>query len=183
MMQHNMRYHLISLLEIARLADFSRLTDYLSGMQAQLEEHTLHTWCDHVAVNAMLSTFAGRAEALQTAFKVNAALPDDIGIPDYDLCLILGNLLENALEASTKCTVERSIEVWLRLEEKQVTFLVQNRFSGELLSIGERLLSTKAEGGLGLQSVALVSAQYQGELLTTWEENLFQASVTLHLPE
>ena len=120
---------------------------------------------------------------------VEVALPEQLPIPDSDLCPLLMNLLENALEANEKAP--EGADKWLR-----VTMHVR----GEYLYVGvenalfapvrfdpeERLYrSTKSDGlhGLGLRSARAIARKYQSELVLEVSEGVFSASTALLLPE
>ena len=96
--------------------------------------------------------------------------------------VLLGNLLENAVEA---CGRQRDGEKFIRLSMKQVgaaiVIVLDNSFSGELKKEGQALLSSKREGaGVGLSSIQEIAKNYHGFVKFEQRGHLFSASVFLN---
>ena len=65
-------------------------------------DQELARFTEHIAVNAILQDAAGRAKAAGIAFEAAVMLPKSLPIPDEDLCALLINLLDNALEGAER---------------------------------------------------------------------------------
>lgn len=79
--------------------EYEKLREYLQSYKKTLPSDRAMIFCSHYAINALLLYFAQQAEDHHIDFSVSAKLPAQIGIPDNILSVLLGNLLENALEA------------------------------------------------------------------------------------
>lgn len=111
-------------------------------------------------------------------------LPVLLPMPEADLCMILGNLLENALDASRKLTPDqRQIRVMVRmLSPAMLGIVVENRYDGVLKKQSGILHSTKHEGiGIGLVSIETAVRKYNGDLTVETKNNVFRANVLLNL--
>ena len=108
-------------------------------------------------------------------------LPQTLTIPNYELCIILGNLLENAVEACIHQVEGKYIELRLKPLGEQLALMVKNSFNGTLMQNNSRPESTKTDGGFGLKSVEAVVEHYYGELTTQWDGETFTAGVTVQL--
>jgi sensor histidine kinase regulating citrate/malate metabolism len=93
------------------------------------------------------------------------------------MCIILGNLLENAVEACQKPDGGGKIELAVNTQGKLLAVMVKNNFSDVIMEENGLLLSTKKNGGYGLRSVRAVAARYGGQVLTEWDDTAFCAYV------
>jgi sensor histidine kinase regulating citrate/malate metabolism len=89
------------------------------------------------------------------------------------MCIVLGNLLENALEACVKLNENRFIVLETHIKTAQLFIQVKNSFDGIVRDKNDLMISTKPNGGLGLRSVKEVLEHYGGDLLTEWKTDIF----------
>ena len=86
-----------------------------------------------------------------------------------DICLILGNLLENAVEASQKADGKKYIKVRMKYDKNNLLIFVTNSYKGKLIKTkNQRLKSTKLDAGnhgVGLSSVYRATAKYNGTVV------------------
>lgn len=73
--------------------------EYIEGICGEIEAQKVERYCENETVNLILSAFAGRGAREGVRMEVEGALPDEVGIADSDLCVLLSNALENALHA------------------------------------------------------------------------------------
>jgi Signal transduction histidine kinase regulating citrate/malate metabolism len=128
----------------------------------------------------LLGLYSGFAENQNTKLQIHAEVPDALPISDVDLCVILSNLLENALEASAKLpSGEREIIVRIGERRGQFIILIENVFDGIFVKDSGKILSLKAQGreGVGIVSVRTVTARYNGETEFYAEENRFFSEI------
>ena len=113
-----------------------------------------------------------------------AALSEETGIAGSDLSVILGNLLENAVDAcAAQKSKDRRIVFRGKADRSALYFTIDNTMEGELRRDKEgRLLSVKHEGpGLGLESVRDIVSRYNGILRTERKGDVFCASVFFNI--
>ena len=72
-------------------------------MCAEIEASKVNVYCENEAANLILSSFAARAQHDGIDFRVHAAIPLILPLPDSDLCVLFSNALENALHAAVRC--------------------------------------------------------------------------------
>ena len=180
-LRHDYKYHIAAIGELAASGDNEGIRRHLSGVQAHFTEDELRDYCSNNIINALLSSYAERCARSGVNFDVAASVPTDLTIPNYDLCIILGNLLENAVDACENLTDTRYIEIWLKPLGEQLAIMVRNSFDGKVIQSNGRLISTKKDGGYGLGSVEAVVARYEGELTTEWDGDTFTSGVTVKL--
>lgn len=155
--RHDLRHHLSYLSEMLARGNIEETKAYLSSVQNKSTQPAQSSYCSHFATDMLLRTFAGQSEKQHTKMKITASLPTDLAIDDVDLCVILSNLLENALEAVLylpEC--EREVSVRIQISNNWLGISTENTFDGTYQENMGRFISRKKYGreGVGLASVA-----------------------------
>jgi sensor histidine kinase YesM len=182
--KHDIRHHITIMDNLLMSKEYERLHEYLQSYKRTLPDDGSIILCNHYATNTILLFFAQQAKEKQIDFSTSVTLPKNIPIPDNVLSVILGNLLENALEACiTDTSKEKQISVKGKFEPESgsLFFKVENTYSGEYIQNKKGLyLSTKHSGrGLGLASVRNIVANYDGIVEITPTKERFIVSVLL----
>ena len=136
------------------------------------------------AVDYLLNSRASMAEREGISLELQIEFPRRTNFHSADLCAILGNLLDNALEAAGKVTEpkERQVRLIIRRIHQMLVIKVENTFAEVLKEADGELKTTKTDGGLhgfGLKSVRVAAQKYEGTLQTSCEGDWFRAVVTL----
>lgn len=182
-LRHDYQYHLNATRKMIQTGDIEGANSYLTGMEQKLSDKEMQSYCTNHVINALVADYAERCEKLKIQFEVNLCMPKALTIPDYDLCIILGNLLENAVNACEKLPQGRSIRLETQSTRNQLLFRVKNSFDGNISHKDGMPFSTRAGGGFGLRSVKEVIAGHGGDLLFEWDRNSFTAYVAVKLSE
>ena len=183
-MRHDMKHHLAVIHEYVQSDNLSGIKGYLEGMELGLNSARGKFHCDNYAVNAIVNHYLGFAENDGVKTKIKLTVPADTGIVrETDLCVIVGNFLENAVTACrTVPKEERFIRLFSYVQEDALTFTMENSFDGELKEWGGVFYSTKRDGeGIGLSSVAAVSERYGGSARFEAQGNMFLSSAYVYM--
>ena len=103
--RHDFRHHRMVLKELADRNDLHGIRTYLAEYSAEHVDTPSKTYSNNPTVNAVVAYYAGHAEAAGIRFTARVQLPEHLLIPDPIFCVLLGNLLENAVDA---CKTELS---------------------------------------------------------------------------
>lgn len=180
--RHDIRHHTHLIREYLRSGKFQELENYLDSYTASLPDSSALIYCQHYATNALLGFFSRQAKECGIKMNVFVQLPDTIQIPETVLSVVLGNLLENALEACRQTSDgKKKITVQGKMDMGSVFFSISNTFEGELhRSKSGKILSTKsANRGLGLESVAQLVQSNGGMMEVEAENGTFRVCVLL----
>jgi len=170
---------------LASEGDYQKLMEYARSFGGRVGFEAQDAYCKHYVSDMLLRMYAGFARRQNTEFSVEAALPEVLPFDDVDLCVILGNLLENALEASMRIQEnDRNILVRLRCKMNHFGISVDNAFDGVIETRGAHFLSLKRNGraGIGLASVRSVCERYGGSAeFCAREDAVFHGEILLPL--
>ena len=109
--KHDVRHHIALMQEYLNHKDYTALEDYLRQYGKSLPDDTLIRFCANPAANAVLLYFAQQAKNNGIDYIVKTEIPAELGIPETDISVLLGNLLENAIEACRAETGEHKKRV------------------------------------------------------------------------
>lgn len=183
--RHDFHNHLQSMKYLQQQGKTAELTKYLDELEESLKSVDTMVKSGQVSVDAILNSKLSLAKAARIDLDVTVYPLPELGISDIDLTGLLGNLLDNAIEACEKIPEEeRFIRLYLDCMGEQLYLSIQNSAKQEL-NFNERNYISEKRGrhGLGMKRVALVVEKYNGVLNLQNEPGIFAAEVTLALPK
>ena len=185
-LRHDFRHTVRTITALAEQKEYERLLQYLADYNQQMSdsEAARFCYCSHLAANAVLAYYGDIAARQQIPFHCEADLPASLTVSDVDLCVILGNLMENAIQGSlTIPAAERYIHLSMDTEDPgELYILLTNRFDGFIQERDGRILSSREKGhGIGLSSIRATAEKYHGLARFEYHEQEFSASIMLKL--
>lgn len=179
--RHDMRHHLLILRELLDHSETAKASAYLSQYLDSKPKETAEKLCGNPIVNMIVSHYRDIAEENGIVFSIHINIPDRLPVRDTDLSVLLGNLLENAVEAASSVNPEsREIRLNMSRRGNMLGITVDNRFNGIVNQKNGRYVSTKSERrGLGLESISEIAEKYCGGVEFRHEGTMFYSSVML----
>lgn len=179
--RHDMRHHLHVLQGFAAQGNMEGIVDYLAQVQGNIPAGDLGL-CENAVVDSVAGYFAPlyRENGIPLSFSLD--LPRDLPVRDTDVCSVLSNLLENAMEACLRTAPEkRNVRVSARLHSENMLLLsVENNYDGEVRERNGVFLSSKRSGeGIGLQAVQHAAEKSGGYCRFHYGDGVFTANVML----
>lgn len=161
-LRHDLRHHIHALRGLLERGE--DLRGYLEQLEPKMLRDEPLRYTAHPAADAVLRHFAARAGKQGAGLEIELDLPAELPFPSDELCIVLGNLLENAAEALER---QREGEKFLylkgRLAEGRLALVMENSFDGQVRQKGGRYYSHKRSGfGLGLESIRSIAERHGG---------------------
>ena len=139
----------------------------------------------NVMVDAILNSKLSLIKSKQIGVNAKAAVPKELKISEVDLCVIIGNLLDNAMEACLRQAEgeNRFIRVYIGVLKQQLYISVTNSTGGDTRKSGRSYLSAKGSDGhgFGLQRIDRIAEKYNGFVNRQNEPEVFATEVLLPL--
>lgn len=182
--RHDLRQHLTVVQSYLDQDDKIGLTKYIKSYQNSLPFDIIEYFCANDVVNAIVNYYAAQARNIGINFTANVMYPNNCLVSDIDITVLLGNLLENAVEA---CKRELSDQTFIKLRMKQrgqatLFILIDNTCRTPISFEKGTPLSSKREGmGIGILSIRDIAARYNGTVQFEQQKDVFYASVKLTL--
>ena len=181
--RHDYHNHLQVMKAELAAAQLAELSAYLDELEADLDRVDTYVKSGNLMVDAILNSKLSLAERDGVAVTCKARVPDALTVDDVDLCVILGNLLDNAIEACAALPADgRWLRVYVAARGSQLYASIQNS-AVEDPSFNQRNYISEKRGnhGLGMKRVAAVVEKYEGFLNLANEPGVFAAEVSLPL--
>lgn len=181
--RHDYHNHIQVLLALC--GDEERTREYLIKLNDDLTTVDTVIKTGNVMLDAILNSKLSLIKANGIEVNAKAIVPDQLVISEVDLCAIIGNLLDNAMEACLRQTEgeDRYIRVFVGILKEQLYIAVYNSTGGEICKKKNRYLTSKngKNHGLGLMRVDRIVEKYQGFINRQNEEGVFATEVMLPL--
>lgn len=176
--RHNMRHHLSLMEELARQGDIGSLLHYIQEMGGCISETEWSRYCGNPIINAVFSSCVSYAKHAGCKVKTQLYIPEEILYNEIDICMILANTIENAVQACCKIPVEqeRKIDVTVKfLKEHKLMISVKNPCISDVVFNKEGLpdVVSKDGHGIGLKSVKSIVEKYDGLFQCTCSDSQF----------
>lgn len=168
--RHDMRHHLLVINELAMQEDVKGIRNYVELMSGKLAETEREFYCENAMINTMLSVCIGQAKAAGCTVSVKVHLPEKICFDEMDVCMILANALENAVNACKEIGEEKERYIHITaelLDNGKLLILIRNPCNN-IPQFGEDGLPVSNGGkdsqehGIGLKSIRALVEKYHG---------------------
>lgn len=183
--RHDLRHHFVALQGYIQSGDLQSVSNYVHAHIKALPLDASQLYCKNLAVNAVLHYYAEQAMQNAIDWDISVQMGDDTVIPETELCSLIGNLLEIALEACASIPGDRFIQVRICQDRaSHLVITVDNSCQESPQWESGHLRSTKHRGfGFGTQSVQVIAKHYHRTARFEWKDGIFYSSVLLHRPE
>ena len=151
-------------------------------MQAYLENPHEYISSGNQEVDSLMNYMLNRAKTVLNHVNYEINIPKELAIRSFDLNVIVGNLLENAIESAEQ-SKERWLELFLNYERGMLFIRVRNSYDNAIKRKGEIYITTKKEKrihGIGLQNVKNVVDTYKGDMQISDKDNIFDVKIILY---
>lgn len=182
--QHDLKNRLQVLNEIAKHGDMRELKEYVQEIEAKHKEQEIFSNTGNLIIDSIINSKL--QDAIEKGIKVNAdiVLPAAMEVKTDDMVVILGNLLDNAIEACERTDSVKYIQLFLNYEKGCVMLSVKNSFDQVIRMDYGEFTTRKKDGtlhGLGIKSVKNTVEKYHGIAEFTSEGAEFSADILLYL--
>lgn len=182
--RHDYRNHIQNMKIQLAEGNYEKLDSYLNELADDLNTVDTVIKTGNVMADAILNSKLSVAEKLNISLNVKANIPTEIPLSDVELCAVMGNLLDNAVEACAKLPEdERFMRIYIGVLKNQLYLSVQNS-AGEIKKSGGAYLSTKQDShnhGYGIFRIDRVAKKYGGYVNRQNEEGVFATEIMVPL--
>lgn len=182
-LRHDMVHHIMQLYSMASLNKNAEMLEYLDKMEQAMINPREHVSSGNKDIDGILNFMLEKAVSILKKVDVQVKIPEDLHTCSFELAVILGNIIDNAIEAARQTEVK-----WLSLQitaDKGILFIrVSNSYCGCIKTSGNKLLTSKEDKenhGLGLDSVKDMIKKYNGDMKITCDKNIFTVDILLYL--
>lgn len=180
-LKHDNKNHFLILSNLLEEHEYDKALDYFRTLEQKQESIELFVGSENAAVNAILNAKRTLALKWKIEMDLQIMLPSSVVMNDVDLCALLGNLIDNALEA---CRGNEGAQITVQIRQKQAYLLfdVKNTVQHGVLLRNPNLETTKSEKefhGYGIRIVRDLVAKYKGNVSFQEQNGVFLAQVSI----
>ena len=180
--RHDYRNHIQLMKVLAANGDMEAIKDYLDKLDTDLSTVDTVVKTGNAMADAILNSKISLAKSKGIAVKVDAHIPVKLKMSELDLCVIIGNLFDNAIDASMALPEEqRLIRVYMDMKNTQLYISFTNfTATKKLAKVGNRFQTTKGDGhGFGLLRIDNIIERLDGYLSRNSEDGAFTTEILI----
>ena len=183
--RHDYHNHMQTIKALLSMGKKQELSEYLDNLEKDLDSIDIAIRTGNVSLDAILSSKVSIARKNFIDVNCTAKVPENLKISDVHLCAIVGNLMDNAIEACEKITagaVQKFIRVYIGLFKSQLYISVTNSTCEKYRRrLSELVTSKLGEHGFGLRRIDKIAEKYDGYVNRKNEPGVFATEVMLPL--
>ncbi len=182
-LRHDIKHHIIELSAMARKNNNDEMAAYLTEMQEFMLNPKEYASTGNKEIDGVLNYMLQKANTALKQVDVQINIPEGMYLNDFNICVILGNLVDNAVRAASK-SEEKRLTIKIQVKQEVLFIFIENSYSGEIIEKTDTLQTTQKDPaihGIGLENVKKVVAANGGEIKIEYTENRFCVQVLLYL--
>lgn len=182
--KHDLKHHIQTMKAHLIMNQYKELEEYLNELDEDLDIVDTVIKTGNIRIDAVLNSKLAVARARGININAKAIVPAELEINEVDICVIIGNLLDNAIEA---CEKEKEkdkqfIRVYIDILKQQLYIYISNSMTNDIQKSGGHYITTKdGSHGFGLLRIDRVVKKYGGYLNRQHEEGVFATEIMLPL--
>lgn len=178
--RHDYHSHLQSLKVKLNQGQIEEAAKYLNELEEDLDDIHQLVESGNVNVDAILNSKLSLAIEQEIDVNVKVAIPDKLPLSDIDCCVLLGNLIDNAIEACEKVEENKFIRLYIGIYKKQLYMSITNATNEVVRKYDEEYISRKrGNHGHGLKRINKVVEKYNGYINRKNEPGVFVCEIML----
>jgi sensor histidine kinase YesM len=181
-LQHDIKHHFLQLGDMATKNDNEEILRYLEEMKLSIKNTMEYVSTGNAGIDTILNYMIGEAKKLTDNVMVKVQIPEHIILNQFDINVILSNLLENAISALREVE-DKKLNITIKYDKGTLYILIQNNYRGVIKNRYGNLITSKDNNefhGIGLSNVQKMVDKYNG-ILNIEYDDLFTAEVLLYL--
>ena len=182
---HDFHNHLMAIKALNECGDREGTDKYIRELTERLQDSMMPVKTGSKVVDMFLFKKTGQAkeQRVPIEYTVGCSLKNT-KIPEFDLCGILGNLLDNGLEALRDLPEEqRTLHLSIQNKNDMLYIACENPFQGERRETDGKFATTKADEkhhGIGLGSIQRLCKKYMGNMQISTADNIFRVEILIN---
>jgi sensor histidine kinase YesM len=186
--RHDIKLHLSTIKGYAAKINADDITEYIGGLISDIDKSKVYSDTGNITIDSIINFKLSTAEKYGIKTDVKIRVPAEINIDVADIVIILGNLLDNALEAAAKVE-DKKIKLYIVFEKDGLSIEVTNTFDGvvkyaDTADSEEKVITTiksEKDHGHGLKNIKKIVEKCDGHMNITHDKDIFSVVILLYV--
>ena len=183
-LKHDIANHIGAIGSLIRENEISRALNYINQLEKYAPFNSKIVESGNLVIDSILNYKLDYVKSIGVNTHLDIKVPSDLELESFDMVVILGNLLDNSVEALKKLKENRTLWVSIKYDRGVLIIQIQNNFDGKISVGAKGLITTKDDKdnhGLGLKNIESTLEKYNGLLEYSYTDNLFKAEVLMYI--
>ena len=179
--RHDLHNHINVVLGLLELDEKNKAIEYISDIESRTNKFEAYVYTDNIVIDSLLSNKINIAKEKNIKLNLKIKMNSVVKIPNVDICTIIGNLMDNSIEACEMFKGHKFIDMTIISESNQLIIKVKNSSDGMLKKKKGQFISTKQEygHGFGLVQIDGVVKKFNGYINREYNENVFNTYIRI----
>ena len=184
-LKHDMRNHILALQVLVQKNEMREADKYLDSMQTFMNNPQEYVKTGNDTVDSLLNYKIQKANEVLNVVETKISIPESLSLRSFDLNVVLGNLLDNAIDASMQ-TEDKELKISIRLDKGILFLNICNSCQG--IAGGRRIFlettkEDKVNHGIGLKNVRRIVEKYHGDMEFLCENGSMETDIMMYVKE
>jgi len=182
--RHDLKNHMFSIRSLIESDDTKEALNYISEIMDDIGTGKDRSATGNTVIDSIINFKLQEAEQSGIKTNLDLKIPEKLDIPSFDMTVILGNLLDNAIKAVHKVNENPFIDLKIKYDKGRLMIQTDNPYVGEIIEEDGRILTSnddKENHGIGLQSIKRVLQKYDGIMNIDHTNNIFSVSLLMYV--
>jgi len=182
--KHDMKNHLAVLKLLVEKNEHSEAMKHIEQMADAIVTAKEYAQSGNVIIDSILNFKLQEAVHNGISVSLELNIPEQLSITSFDMSVILGNLLDNAISACSILEKDKRLDVKIKYKRGRLITKISNTYNGNLNYSGDNLITSnedKENHGMGISNINFVLDKYNGEMEIEHTEDVFTVILLMHL--
>lgn len=183
-LKHDMENHINAIYGLLEQRKYKECMEYLKKINGALNESKAIANSGNTVIDSIINYKLSNIDNQNVKFNINLKIATHINIPNFDIAVLVGNLVDNALEAVTNLNEDCFIEIFMKQEKGMLIIVMNNSFDGMIEIEKNKFLSKKRSYknyGNGSEQIHEIVKKYNGILEYKALDKIFSVNVLLYI--
>lgn len=182
--QHDLKHHLITIDALASQKKTEEIQTYIRKLKPFVQQSQSMLFTSNPVINSMLNYMLKDAKD-SLHLDIQIQIPEDTSLDLFDISVVLGNLLDNALREALQ-SKEKELSLHVNCDKGLLHLFIKNSYCGPILRENGTFKTTQKQDemhGIGLSNVKAIIEKHQGLLEFDYDNTFFSIYVLLYLSD
>lgn len=181
--RHDYKNHMLVVTALLNAGKTEEASEYLETIKIESGVQARQISTGNFVADAILNNKNSLAKELDINMSFSGTIPER-GIASSDLCTILGNLIDNAIEGNKRFIGDKYINIETASRDPFFVLTVENPVSERVVIKNNKIKTTKSDSknhGIGLKNVGKIAEKYNGKFRLDCDDEKFTADISLNI--